>query len=450
MAVREHMEGDCTGDLALPGNFPFGSPESYKYSSLDAIYTFARSCQDECQAYIDSYLKLYHPIYPVIEVPNFKRELERYLDSPKEVDLSWLALFLTVLGLGAYATHRDIKSSAEFFFAGEACLARTPYMFRPTMNSLKTLCLMVISKQVANATCWALDSCWNVMGMVVRLAVMMALHQSHIPGLDAQDTEADSRRRLWTIIVYLDIQLSLITGQPPLLPREAVLVPYNGKQSFSGSNLCQCWKNLLPEAFPIVCHFLYRINSTNEEMSYNEVLQYDAEIRTLMRQLTCNEGGEIHRMTIDIFFRRVLMCLHRRHALHEAAPTLFPASYWSSLECSLALLVHHRELSEHPNLPQDFFLIGRPFMLDFFAAALTASIHLTRTDAPLAATSTPSGRIPPRQTILDTLRSCIEIFSREKNRSLCFRTGCRLLTAVFKLIPDTSDAEMMMMDCQFG
>ena len=45
------------------------------------------------------------------------------------------------------------------------------------------------------------------------------------------------------------------------------------------------------------------------------------------------------RIALDIFFRRVILVLHRRHALEPDAPSRYPVSYWSSLECSLALLV---------------------------------------------------------------------------------------------------------------
>jgi hypothetical protein len=120
------------------------------------------------------------------------------------------------------------------------------------------------------------------------------------------------------------------------------------------------------------------------------------------------------------------------------APALYPTSYWSSLECSLAILFHHRELAQENHLLiQNIDMIGRPFMLDFFAAALTTCVHLLRTDALLDTTLNSEILMPPRQTILDTLSNCLEILSREQNQSVCFRTGYRLLSAIFPLIPGT-------------
>ena len=72
------------------------------------------------------------------------------------------------------------------------------------------------------------------------------------------------------------------------------------------------------------------------------------------------------------------------------------------------------------------------YMLDFFAAALTASLHLLREDAPLA----DGFAIPPRRTILDTLEACTEVYAGKEHRSLCFHSGYRLLKAVVRELSD--------------
>lgn len=435
------MEGNCASDLVLPGNFPFGTPDSARYSSLESVHALIRTSSLECQLYVDRYLELYQVIFPVLDTDTFQAEIADFWAAPSKADLCWLAQYLVVLGLGAFAKSRDSKLACEFFFASEACIAKTPFMFRPTMSNIRALCLMVIAKQVVNATCWALDSCWNVMGIVVRLAVMMALHHDWLPEYNSQNIcrERQLRKRLWTIIVYIDIQMSLITGQPSLLPHEAILSTSEGfeLQTRQGT-LDDCWDSVLPKSFPIIFHFLSRINSNFDQISFDEVLQYDLELRQTMCHVAVLEGHEILRLTLDIFFRRVLMVLHRSHAMDIQAPVLYPTSYWSSLECSLAVLFHHHELSQN-TYPQHIDLVGRPFMLDFFAAALTTCVHLLRTDAPLAATLTSEGMIPPRQTILDTLSNCLVILSKEQNMSLCFRTGFGLLSAIFAQIPGASN-----------
>lgn len=141
-------------------------------------------------------------------------------------------------------------------------------------------------------------------------------------------------------------------------------------------------------------------------------------------------------MPSDIFFRRVLVVLHRYYALDPDAPNLYTVSYWSSLECCLALIVHQRELSAQcPHLPANIHIIVRPFTLDFFAAALTTCIHLLSIDAPLHPVSVSESAIPPRRIIMETIESCLEIFARECRDSVCFTAGYRLLSAVYCLVP---------------
>jgi hypothetical protein len=384
---------------------------------------------------------MYQVIFPVLDAESFRDEIAEFWNAPSKVDLCWLAQYLVVLGLGAFATNRDSEVACQFFLASEACIAKTPFMFRPTLSNIRALCLMVIAKQVANATCWALDSCWNVMGIVVRLGVMMELHHDWMSDYQSDDIcrERKLRKRLWSIIVYIDIQVSLITGQPSLLPQDALLSTGEGHSSLNREETSDgCWDSILPRSFPIIWHFLARMNSSIDQISYDEVLQYDLEIRQIMRHINSLEQHPILFLSLDIFFRRVLGVLHRHHSLDIDAPTLYPTSYWSSLECSLAILFHHRELAQENHLlVENVDMVGRPFMLDFFAAALTTCVHLLRTDAPLDTTLNSEILMPPRQTILDTLSNCLEILSREQNQSLCFRTGYRLLSAIFPLIPGT-------------
>lgn len=432
--MREHIEGDCSTDFALPGNFPFGTVESTRYASLDKVQELLQASQADANDLISGYFETYHPSMPVLEPETFQRNMENFRVAPEKVDASWLALYLTVLGLGAHAAGRAEDACAEFFFASEACLAKTPYMFRPTTTNISTLCLMVLAKQVAYSTCWALDTCWNVMGVVVRLSMMMVLHQEWMPELDepAIVMERDRRRRLWNMVVYLDIQMSLITGQQSLLPQDTLLTTIEMNDPIV---LEDCWDSLLPQTFPIICHFLARINSYTDQVTYDEVVEYDLEIRQFVRRFSELPGNNILHLTLDIFFRRALLVLHRRYAMDPEAPFLYPTSYWSSLECSLALIGHQRALAESPNHDPNLDVVGRPYMLDFFAAALTTCIQLLRRDAPLSTTLACEEAVPPRQMILSTLTSSVEILSREQSKSLCFRTGYRILTAVFELIP---------------
>ncbi|KAL5375303.1 hypothetical protein DPSP01_011312 [Paraphaeosphaeria sporulosa] len=436
ISVRAHMQGDCSKDLALPGNFPFGSTESIPFRSPPEVQRLIESHRHMASSYLESYFALY-ACTQLFDNSKFQEEVHQFWHTPEKFDLSWLAQYLAVLGLGASATGVEDKVAAELFFASEACLAQTPYMYRSTVANIRTLFLHVQAKQVCYATCWALDASWNVVGLIVRLSIMMGLHRSWIPEPDEMPSifeERVQRKRLWNAVVKMDIQTSLVTGQASPLPADAFLA--NALDNIQGLPHNSC--DLIPASYPLIYEILTRLNTSMEMISYEEVMHYDTEVRRIMRLAIAAAENEsyVMRTTTDIFFRRVLMVLHRYYALDPDAPNIYPTSYWSSLECCLALIVHQRAMmAQCGALPGNVHLVARPFMLDFFAAALTTCIHLLSVDAPLSTTVGSANPIPPRRTIVETLESCLEIFARESSHSVCFGTGYRLMSVVFGLVP---------------
>lgn len=338
-----------------------------------------------------------------------------------------------VMGLGCFTSADEPPVATELMMAAEACLMQTPFMFRPMLMTLRALALMSVAKLVCNATCWSVDSCWALLGLLLRVAFIFGLPQERTDTDEElrSPVEREARRKLWLTTLYLDIRVSMCTGMPPLTRPDELgglgVTPERG-----APNSLQV---VLFRSLPTVLDVLALVNAKKEPISYPSVLRYNAQLRDLLghAQRVCTD--ELQRITVDIL-RRCLMVLHQPFALHPEGPTLFPESYWSSLECSLALLVNYRELwcnDEGRRLD----LVGRAFVLDFFSAMLTTCVHMLRKDAPLSGAAAMDCLIPPRQLILDTLSICIEIWSSEQGKSVCWRTGYHLLRAVLALLPGT-------------
>ena len=430
-ALENVATNACLANFTIPGNFPFGTPGATKYYARDAVTRLIESERPRCQTYIDRYINLLDQVNPVVDLPQFQNEVDQYWQDPNSVSLCWLAQLLMVLGLGAFTTptREEPSIATELMMGAEACLMQTPFMFRPTFNSLKATCLMVVAKQTCNPTCWFVDSCWSLLGLLVRMCFIFGLPQDNSETLDSASRA--SRRRLWLTILYLDIKLSMPTGMPPLTRPDEFASLTSIAELGEHTGLQQ----VLAESLPTVLSILVRINSSKEQIPYPEVLRYNAQIRGLMAhaQQVCN--NQLQRLTIDICLRRCLMVLHRPFALHLEGPTMFPESYWSSLECSLAVLMHYRDVwYEDPTLRHD--LVGRAFTHEFFSAALQASVHVLRQDAPLAGAAGIGCEIPPRQIILDTLKSCVEIWASEQEKSVCWRTSYNMLKAILELMPE--------------
>lgn len=434
MATEEviRRNHDCASGVVLPNNFPFNSPRAVPYMTIDKVRELIASHRDHVDAYIAGYISLYQAVHPILDEAQFHERVERYWEDPASADVSWLSQFLMVLALGQITATRQNAPSVELCMAAEACLAKTPFMLRPNISTIRTFCLMVLAIQSTNGTCWAFDGCWNLLGLVVRLAICLGFHRPDPPPCSSPVVYQDwkSGQVLWATILYFNIQVSIITGMPSCVAPDEVT---RGSDSLSWSfsaldSAAVAWQAVIFSSCPTILRIISRVNTDNDRPSYEEILEYSSQVRQLMGILDRVQGRTTLRITLDVFFRRVLLVLHRPHALDSDAPTRYPVSYWASLECSLALLVHQRELAddEH-NAKGCGDLICRPYMLDVFAAAVTAAIHLLRKDAPLAAGF---AVIPPRQTILDTLVVCRELWAQEKRTSPCFRIGHELLDEI--------------------
>jgi hypothetical protein len=441
-ALENVATNACLASFTLPGNFPFGTPGAGKYYSRSAVTRLIDGERSRCQQYVDRYVGLLDIVNPILDVAQFQSELDAYWDDPGGVSLCWLAQLLMVMGLGAFTTPEEPAVATEFMMAAEACLMQTPFMIRPTFDALKATCLMVIAKQVCNPTCWFTDSCWSLLGLLVRMCFIHGLPQGHNRDEDRQPANVRiARRRLWLTVIYLDLKLSMATGMPPLTRPDEL----NSLRTMPELGEDDVLQHVLSESLPIVLSVMVQMNSSNEAMNYEDVLQYNTQLRVLMAnaQIVC--ANPLQRTTVDIYLRRCLMVLHQPFALHADGPTLFPESYWSSLECSLAVLMHYRELW-YADFSLRHDLVGRAFTIDFFTTALQVSVHLLRLDAPLAAAGAAiadgdgdfGGHIPPRQIILDTLQSCIDIWGREQQKSICWRTAYEVLTAIIDMMPQGS------------
>ena len=435
-SVEAVAESLCADKPLLPINFPFSSVGAVKYTSLDSVCKHIYSKRHHCLNYIDYYMLAFQPVHPIVNATRLQADLEQFWKTGTSDDASWLGELCMILALGSLSTteipetgRREV--ALEFCLAAESCLSRTAFMVYLTVSTVRTMCLMLVVKQLTTGTCWSIDNCWTLAGLIFRQAATLGLHcqpavyHEYNPDMLSEWQEGQT---LWVTILYFGVLLSITSGLPSFL-RADELLPVTETFTRPIDETEGVWQSTIRNSFPAVLKIIGRVNSDANNPTYEEILEYNAEIRHLMVGLESYKVHPVLRIVLDMHFRRVLLVLHRRHALEHDAPYRYPISYWSSLECSLAILVHHREMYSD-GLASQCKLMCRFFMLDFFAAALTAGMHLLRHDAPLA----DGMAIPPRQTIFDTLVACTELWARERPVSACYRSGHELLQSILSML----------------
>ncbi|EEP76639.1 predicted protein [Uncinocarpus reesii 1704] len=444
-----HIDFDDSHGVVSNFNKILTNPKSYILSIIPD--------QNQIQVYVENYLCTVERIYRILHVPSFRKEVDAFWANDQAPRSDWLAQFLMVIGIGCLTTpHANIKRVARILKAAETCLLQMHHILNPTFLTINALCMMVISKHIGAMSCHEYDSCGPLMGIVMRHAMSLGLHcDPTFSGNKVSPFEAEMRRRMWTTIVHLELQQSIVSGAPPLLKkgdystlppsnlndedldpsREEAFVPAPDFE-FTDSSFQIILANSFTTAFEIVC----AANSLSEIINYDRVTSLDALIREFLME-TCllrnslpmwsvsveKHWKALQISTLELTFRRLLLILHQRYARQREANIEYPTSYWSALECSLAILVHQRQVHEDPVHNESAKWFAELFKSDFFMAIMMVGIQLCRRDNPVSDKREPTAKssgcynpiVSPRSTILQTLKWCQDIWSSKLARSFC-------------------------------
>lgn len=440
-----------------PLNYPLGLGYNSHSPSKDEILTYVPD-RLRTASLIENYLETIERTHPLLHVPTFRDELSRFWANPAAVDDSWLAQLLVMLALGYEASKSDDQVSTprdtedevlqKFFQGAETCLKSTPFLIAPNLTTLRTLCMMVLAKRTTASSCLELDSCGPLMSTIVRLAMSIGLHCDPRDDDNISPFEKEIRRRLWTTIVFMEIQMSISTGMPLLLRSSGFntqppanvndvdlspSIPLHMAIRPSMEYTDSTFQIILARSFGIAVDVVSHANSPAGVFEYDQVLRYGAEIKQLLYEAsqvydwtpsaTKEDWKYLQKFTLEIFLRRLLLVLHSYYGQKPEAHTQYEISYWSTLECSLALLVLQRQMSEDLSTPKTRVWLAEFLKHDFYIATLIVCLQVARNDA-LGVDETGGMRhqgieMPPRQTIIQTLQCCREIWARRICRSHC-------------------------------
>lgn len=349
------------------------------------------------EEYVEHFMNTIEAAYCLFDGVDLGKEMKALWQSPSTASDDWLAQYCAVLSLGGQAknfvlSEGQIKLPNLLLSGAESCLRRSPFMFRPTMATVRTLCLMVIAKQVYAMSCHEADTCWPLTGMTLRLALAMGLHISL----------EDSKRRLWAAVVYFEIRQTLVCGMPLMLRA----VDLESSKQYGGLA-----DTVLGEFGQLLLRAVYTATLTDDNtVTYEEVAKLDLEIRQHLSRWITHQT-----LQADLLVRQTLMALHSRFALRSIAPTEFPVSHVSLFESALSTLSHQRDLCEGPSSATQSAWFAGFFRHEFFTAAMSVSSQLVYVGLPKSEFCMRDSH----EIMLDALRSCRDVWARERHASIC-------------------------------
>ncbi|KAJ5544517.1 hypothetical protein N7461_006821 [Penicillium sp. DV-2018c] len=427
--------------------------------------------RDIADHFIKHYLEIIEPSHQILHQPSFRDELGAFWDRPNAIDDGWLALFFAILALGCQLHNPPqpagqdpgfISLPSRLFNAAQAFLQRTPFMIRPDVTSIRTLCLFVIFKQTRGAVCIESTALWPVTGLIVRLAITIGLHLT--PSAQYAPTDAEStscRNKLWAAVTLLDLRQTLAAGMPVIPPSGNLLTePILG----TGPDLSGATEHkdflfplIIYDYLPQIFRILELATSPQISLSYSLVIKYDSQIKALLNHFhnsflsarsENSHTDPFQWVMTNVFIRRILLALHSQLYQEPHVLTRYPVSYWSSLECSLSILSIQRDLWDtntdrntsprsisEDSPPGRTAFVARLFQQDFFLAAITVCFHLVQTQSPLdAPENSEKSQIRARRTILELLGSCRDIWERERDVSVCHGTAFGMIDSLLRIV----------------
>lgn len=175
----------------------------------------------------------------IIHVPTLLRDIsllweERSRNTP--LGREFVPLLTAVLAVAAtvqvsWSSSPDDQSSLRYLKEDaprylDAWLKKLPRKQRTELWALQVETLLLLTRQLcAKET----EELWKASGELVRSAMAMGLHINPRESTKISPFQAECRKRLWLTIVEMDLQMSIVSGMPLMIPELGFesLIPAN-------------------------------------------------------------------------------------------------------------------------------------------------------------------------------------------------------------------------------
>ncbi|KAE8420276.1 hypothetical protein BDV36DRAFT_293409 [Aspergillus pseudocaelatus] len=314
-----------------------------------------------CDKLVDNYIRLVELPFRILHIPKFRREYSAFWDEPNKRRPLFVAIVLLVVSIGVHFSE-DTESKTlqrvyapQWIRAAQAWLSDIRCKDFATISGLQAHCLVVLSLQFNGGKP---DRLWLAQGVVQRIANYMGLHRDPIHFPEMPLYHAEMRRRLWSTILELDVQISMDLGMLPNAIEFDTTPPSNfDDDAFDETTttyptevtpLTQTQSSLqthLRRSLAARITIARLMNDTFTEPLYEDVLR---ETDNLVGIITASETNlhsytAVHRNLINFLTRRFLLALHRPFATKARQDPRYYYSRKVCLDNALLLLTPERD-----------------------------------------------------------------------------------------------------------
>ncbi|RDW88063.1 hypothetical protein BP6252_00095 [Coleophoma cylindrospora] len=329
--------------------------------------------REVCDASVSSYLRDRETILRIIHIPSFLQRsmefwaAEEYQPTFSNTNLVCQLLAIVIISYPADQSNEKQTSQVSWnhllqsFSLIQKWLGSLHGKHSFDLATLQTRALLLLAQQ---SLLMSATDIWREVGVLLRLGMVAGLHQA-LPGCREYPIfQHQQRLRLWTTILELDLQYSLICGMPPTanLFRPAILpVSIDDVDLFDSMVDIRNEKTLgqYSDALPQIClvstlkarsEAVYILCNNEEQRLAQNLISagenIEAEIQRIPSMLkpmaqTIDGGGPrghiFSRIMLDMHLRRPLLAIQRQFVLSRLGDS-FPGARLAALKTAVTIL----------------------------------------------------------------------------------------------------------------
>ncbi|KAJ5587535.1 uncharacterized protein N7459_003300 [Penicillium hispanicum] len=334
------------------------------------------------------------PALHVIHKPTFQNNYRKFWSDPHGSPISWLALIYSIMGLAIFAALGAGEENAD--------LRGTPIEMIRTYRGCCAQCLVLSNNAQPGPYTLEAFLIYIEVAVAVRLALRMGLHRdSDNVGGNITPYQGEIRRRIWHLLVQMDLLASFHNGLPPMVQaiESDTRVPLNLKDEDFDEDTTELPASR-PEteitgmSYTLAKGRIARVFGKIIEQAnlltlppYHEVTALDQELRQAFAavppflrvapmELSITESPQliVQRFSIAVLFHKSQCVLHRKYLMNKKDNAEFSHSKKAGIDASMELLSIQSEVHDavQPGGPlcKDLWFVSSLSMHDLLLAAM--------------------------------------------------------------------------------
>lgn len=308
--------------------------------------------RSEADQLVESYWKFVNVAPTIMHRPKFQREYNEFWKNPNGAPIMWLGLLYGLFSIAIRIqslfeeqevgsldpTQPSLSQARQDFFRLKVaqCLVLGNYTKCPPYT-METMLSYFVTEHLRSRD--AQHGMWLLVGMLVRTAFRIGLHRepTKLPNNSLSPFESEMRRRMWTMVVRLDLMSSGQVGLPRMI--HPAMTDTFEPRNLTDDDLNEDMSELPPsrpdtEVTPMLYTIVRNrilgvfarvidLVSASEQPTYREVLELDKVLRNTydaipesLRTLDLNTfdpfaEGSMSILILSLTYKKALQMLHR-------------------------------------------------------------------------------------------------------------------------------------------